>query len=130
MVSCNYYDERYSSCIKNECVKCSCGGDGRKCIFYPEKDEEVEKPMMNIAEMWIKAQQDWKVYECINGDMAYSKATGLVDKNDFDKTWELASWDYKGTKALDDLLGGSAWKEMKIMTKKDAEKQLGVKIID
>lgn len=85
---------------------------------------------MNTAEMWLKAQQDGKVYECINGDIAYSKSTGLVDKYDFNETWELENWDYKGKKAFDDLLGGSEWKEMRIMTKSEAEKKLGVKIID
>ena len=84
---------------------------------------------MNMAEMWLKAQEDGKVYECVDGDMAYSKETGLVDKYDFNEVWELTNWDYLGTKALDNLLGGSEWKEMKTMTKEEAEKQLGVKIV-
>ena len=48
---------------------------------------------MNTAEMWLKAQEDGKVYECVSGDIAYSKEMGLVDKYDFDEVWELTKWD-------------------------------------
>ena len=47
---------------------------------------------MNTAEMWIKAQQDGKIYECVNGDIAYSKDRGLVEKYDLKTPWNLDSW--------------------------------------
>ena len=119
-----------SRCLgAKEVETCSCGGDESKCDFYPEKRKAVEKKM-NTAEMWLKAQEDGKVYECVKGDIAYSKEMGLVDKYDFNEVWELTNWDYLGTRALDNLLGGCEWKEMKTMTKEEAEQQLGVKIVD
>ena len=121
---------KYGVCLgTKEIDRCDCGGDESKCDFYPEKRKVAQKTL-NTAEMWLKAQEDGKVYECVSGDIAYSKEMGLVDKYDFDEVWELTNWDYLGAKALDNLLGGSEWKEMKIMTKEEAEKQLGVKIVD
>ena len=93
-----YYGE--SRCLGTKEVEtCSCGGDESKCDFYPEKRKVAEKKM-NTAEMWLKAQEDGKIYECINGDIAYSKAMGLVDKDDFNKVWKLANWDCDRAKAL------------------------------
>ena len=90
-----------------------------------------EKTTLNTAEMGLKAQEDGKIYECINGDIAYSKAIGLVDKDDFNKVWELSNWDYDKAKALDNLLGSCEWREMsEIMTKAEAEKKFGIRIAD
>lgn len=84
---------------------------------------------MNTAEMWVKAQSDGKIYECIDGDVAYSKDRGLVDKYDLDTPWRLDSWDYKKQYALDALME-CEWKEMDCnMTIQEAEKRFGINII-
>ena len=144
MEKCDCYHERtgrdplfgspvtYGVCYgTKECDECSCGADPAKCDFYPEKRKKAEKKL-NTAQMWLKAKEDGKIYECTNGDIAYSKKTGLVDKNDFNKVWELANWDYDGAHALDELLGGSEWEEkaMKLMTRAEAEKEYQIKIVD
>ena len=121
-----------SRCLGTKEVEtCSCGGDESKCDFYPEKRKAAQKTL-NTAEMWLKAQEDGKIYECINGDIAYSKTIGLVDKDDFNEVWELSNWDYDRAKALDSLLGDCEWREMSetIMTKAEAEKKFGIRIVD
>lgn len=142
MDKCDCYHER-EECIYNclptfrrygvcsgipVCSPCDCDGDESKCDFYPEKRKGTKK-VMNTAEMWLQAQKDGKFYECINGDIAYSKELGLVDKYSYD-IWELESWDSDGSKALDSLLGESEWEEMETMTRSEAENRLGIKIID
>ena len=121
----------YGVCLgTREVEMCNCGGDESKCTFYPEKRKAAEKKM-NTAEMWLKAQEDGKIYECINGDIAYSKATGLVDKDNFNKVWQLSNWDGDRAKALDNLLGGCEWREMpiQIMSKREAEVEFGIRIV-
>ena len=120
-----------SRCLgTKEIDRCNCGGDESKCDFYPEKRKAAEKKM-NTAEMWLKAQEDGKIYECINGDIAYSKAMGLVDKDNFNVVWQLSNWDCDRAKALDNLLGGCEWREMpiKIMAKHEAEVEFGIRIV-
>ena len=113
-----------------ESKRCNCFGIKSNCDFYPEKRKAAEKKM-NTAEMWLKAQEDGKIYECINGDIAYSKAMGLVDKDNFNEVWQLSNWDDDKAKALDNLLGGCEWREMPItiMTKHEAEVEFGIRII-
>lgn len=83
---------------------------------------------MNTAEMWIKAQVDGKFYECINGDMAYSKDRGLIDKIDL-SPWNLDAWSHVGKDGLDDLMN-CQWEEVNnAMTIKEAEEKFGIKII-
>ena len=85
---------------------------------------------MNTAEMWIKAQEDGKVYKCIGGDMAYSKKYGLTDKDNFNEGWNLDAWEESGARGLDELLS-CEWEEMpNAMTIKEAEKRFGIKIIN
>ena len=120
-----------SRCLGTKEVEpCNCYGDESKCDFYPEKRKAAEK-MLNTAEMWLKAQEDGKIYECINGDIAYSKAIGLVDKDDCNKVWKLSNWDCDRAKALDSLLGDCEWREMpiKIMTKHEAAVEFGIRIV-
>ena len=122
---------KYGVCLgTKEVDHCNCGGDESKCDFYPEKRKAAEKKM-NTAEMWLKAQEDGKIYECINGDIAYSKAMGLVDKDNFNVVWQLSNWDCDRAKALDNLLGGCEWREMPItiMTKHEAEVEFGIRIV-
>ena len=84
---------------------------------------------MNTAEMWLKAQKDGKLYECINGDIAYSKELGLVDKDNFDEAWGLDSWG-NGAHGIDEFLGNCEWEEMcEVMTIKEAEEKFGIRII-
>ena len=141
MGQCNCYNVRidriygnevkYGVCLgTKEIDRCGCEGDESKCDFYPEKRKAAEKKM-NTAEMWLKAQEDGKIYECINGDIAYSKAIGLVDKDDFNKVWKLSNWDCDRAKALDSLLGDCEWREMpiKIMTKHEAAVEFGIRIV-
>lgn len=84
---------------------------------------------MNTAEMWLKAQEDEKIYECINGDMAYSKKYGLTDKYNFNEEWNLDAWAECGARGLDDLLN-CEWEEMSnAMTIEEAEERFGIKIV-
>lgn len=83
---------------------------------------------MNTAEMWLKAQEDGKIYECIDGDMAYSKEYGLTDKFDFNDGWSLGAWGDRGADGLDDLLS-CEWKEMvNVMTISEAEERFNIRI--
>ena len=85
---------------------------------------------MNTAEMWIKAQEDGKIYECINGDMAYSKKYGLTDKYNFNEEWNLDAWKDCGAKGLDCLMDNCVWAEMNnVMTIDVAEERFGIKIV-
>ena len=84
---------------------------------------------MNTAEMWTTAQNDGKIYESVDGDIAYSKDMGLVDKYDFNSPWCLDAWEDKKQYGLDDLMS-CEWKEMSnYMTIKEAESRFGIKII-
>lgn len=85
---------------------------------------------MNTAEMWLKAQNDGKIYECINGEMAYSKKYGLTDKYDFNEGWNLEAWKHCGARGLDELLADCKWEEMNnVMTIEEAEEKFGIVII-
>lgn len=125
-----YTEKKYGICLgTKECDECSCGGYESQCDFYPEKRKKAMKTM-NTAEMWLKAQEDGKTYECINGDIAYSKENGLFDKITFEG-WLLKAWDCYGACGLDKLLGGCEWREWEeVMTKAKAEEKFGIKIID
>ena len=85
---------------------------------------------MNTAEMWLKAQIDGKIYECINGEIAYSKDRGLVDKYNLNDPWPLDAWGHCGAKGLDELMADCKWEEMNnVMTIEEAEERFGIKII-
>lgn len=84
---------------------------------------------MNTAEMWLKAQENGKIYECINGDIAYSKDMGLVEKDDFRCYWGLESWEHEKGEGLDSLMN-CEWEEMgNVMTIQEAEQKFGIRII-
>lgn len=98
-----------------------------ECTEYPEEKNEVT--VMNTAEMWLKAQNDGKIYECIDGDMAYSKNMGLVDKWDFDEPWGLEAWKVERENGLDSLME-CEWQVMgNAMTIEEAETRFGIKIV-
>lgn len=110
-----------SYCIgTKECEICNCGADESKCDFYPEKRKKAEKPM-TTAEMWLKAQEDGEAYITIDGDASYSVADGFIMENlHVSNVQTLSDWMSK------------TWKkqELRKMTRVEAEKQLGVKIVD
>lgn len=113
------YLEGYCTGTK-ECETCSCEGDQAKCSFYPEKRKAAMKPM-TTAEMWLKAQEDGEAYITIDGDASYSVADGFIMENlHVSNVQTLSDWMSK------------TWKkrERKEMTRAEAEKQLGVKIVD
>ena len=92
MGQCNCYNVRidriygnemkYGVCLgTKEIDRCNCGGDESKCDFYPEKRKKAEK-LLNTAEMWLKAQEDGKIYYSEKADALYSKEFGLVEEED------------------------------------------------
>lgn len=98
-----------------------------ECTEYPEKrNKEI---VMNTAEMWLKAQKDGKTYECIDGDIAYSKDMGLVDKWDFNEPWNLEAWKEEEEHGFDCLME-CKWQVMdNVMTVEEAEQRFGIKIV-
>lgn len=109
-----------------ECDECSCGGDPAKCDFYPEKrekctfDDRKGDKSMNTAEMWLAAQNNGKKYKC--QDMRYKKTTGFCDSSGM-------NWNPDAFRSIEDIMQ-RAWTECKEMTRTEAEKALGVDIID
>lgn len=105
-----------------ECEPCDCGGDVSKCDFYLEKRVKAQHiDTFNTAEMWIEASKDGETYIEINGDASYSKETGFVMENvNIPNTLTLSDWLEK------------KWRmqEKRKMTKAEAEKEFGIKIID
>ena len=121
-----YYGE--SRCLGTKEVEpCSCGGDESKCDFYPEKRKAAEKKM-NTAEMWLKAQEDGKTYIVKQKTLAYSKERGLfyvTDLTSYNYLKDFKNWKF-------DQLLSLEWTEMSetIMTKAEAEKKFGIRIMD
>lgn len=101
--------------------ECSCNGDESKCNFYPEKRKE--KQVMNIAEMWLKAQKDGKTYKSY--DMFYNKKLGFHDKN-------RNRWPGHAFERIDDIFEANTWelRPDNEMTKAEAEEKFSIKIID
>ena len=121
-----YYGE--SRCLgTKEVDRCNCGGDESKCDFYPEKRKAAEK-MLNTAEMWLKAQEDGKTYIVKQKTLAYSKERGLfyvTDLTSYNYLKDFKNWKF-------DQLLSLEWTEMSetIMTKAEAEKKFGIRIVD
>lgn len=99
--------------------ECNCGGNKAKCDFYPEVREKATKPL-NTAEMWIAAQKDGETYVTDYMKTSYSKDDGFWSNNDLKKDVELTLNDWMNAK----------WKvqERRQMTKKEAEREFGIKI--
>ena len=121
-----YYGE--SRCLgTKEIDRCGCEGDESKCDFYPEKRKAAEK-MLNTAEMWLKAQEDGKTYIVKQKTLAYSKERGLfyvTDLTSYNYLKDFKNWKF-------DQLLSLEWTEMSetIMTKAEAEKKFGIRIVD
>ena len=115
-----YYGE--SRCLGTKEVEtCSCGGDESKCNFYPEKRKAAQK-MLNTAEMWLKAQEDGKMY--VNNDVLYSKVCGFVDVDD------LEPWPIECMPSIESIFNWDGWHEYDkpCMTKAEAEEKFGIRI--
>ena len=116
-----YYGE--SRCLGTKEVEtCSCGGDESKCDFYPEKRKAAQKTL-NTAEMWLKAQEDGKTYIVKQQTLCYSKQRGLFYATNCHSNFNNFT--------LDKFLS-LEWTEMheEIMTKAEAEKKFGIRIVD
>ena len=113
-----------SRCLgTKEVDRCNCGGDKSKCDFYPEKRKAAEKKM-NTAEMWLKAQEDGKTYYSKEADALYSKEFGLVEERDI--SLKVSMGDFP---TFEHLMK-SKWEEVKVMSKAEAEKKYGIRIVD
>ena len=97
-----------------------------KCDFYPEKRKAVEK-MLNTAEMWLKAQEDGKTYIVKQQTLCYSKQRGLFYATDLTSYNSLSNF---ANFTVDRFLS-LEWQEMQeeIMTKAEAEKKYGIRIV-
>ena len=133
MGQCNCYNVRidriygnetkYGVCLgTKEIDRCNCGGDESKCDFYPKKRKAAEKKM-NTAEMWLKAQEDGKTYIVKQQTLCYSKQRGLFYATNCHSNFNNFT--------LDKFLS-LEWTEMSetIMTKAEAEKKFGIRIVD
>ena len=117
------FQHTYGVCLgTKEVDRCNCGGDESKCDFYPEKRKEGQK-MLNTAEMWLKAQEDGKTYYSKKADALYSKEFGLVEERDI--SLEVSMGDFP---TFEHLMR-SEWEEVKVMTKAEAEKKYGIRIV-
>lgn len=132
MGQCNCYNVRidriygnemkYGVCLgTKEVDRCNCGGDESKCDFYPEKRKASEKKM-NTAEMWLKAQEDGKTYQC--NDVFYNKKHGFVDS-------DFQPWPINCVDCIDNIFVWDNWYEYEIplMTKAEAEAEFKIKIV-
>lgn len=130
MVKCSCFDPIYQCCNgTKERDSCNCRGNEKNCDFYPEKREKAkENKTMNTSEMFLEAERTGKMYVVVDGDVAYSTKTGLVDKDDFKIIWKLSMWDGYDKLAFYHLMN-LLWEEYNVISKEEAEKRLGVKII-
>ena len=112
-----------SRCLGTKEVEpCNCYGDESKCDFYPEKRKATQKTL-NTAEMWLKAQEDGKTYIVKQQTLCYSKQRGLFHATNCHSNFNNFT--------LDKFLS-LEWTEMReeIMTKAEAEKKFGIRIVD
>ena len=114
----------YGVCLSTkEGKRCNCYGIKSKCDFYPEKRKVAEKKM-NTAEMWLKAQEDGKIYYSKDADALYSKEFGLVEERDI--SLKVSMGDFP---TFEHLMK-SKWEGVKVMSKAEVEKKYGIKIVD
>ena len=114
---------KYGVCLgTKEIDRCKCGGDESKCDFYPEKRKKAEK-LLNTAEMWLKAQEDGKIYYSEKADALYSKEFGLVEEEDISQKVSMGDF------PTFEHLMQSEWEEVKVMSKAEAEKKFGIRIV-
>lgn len=124
MEKCSYYinhpwSDEYGYCMgTKERDLCSCQGNESKCNYYPEKRNKK----MTTFEMMIEAKDSGKTYRA--DDMLYNAKFGFHDK--YGNKWDVNSFDY-----LNDLFELNNWQEDDTiyMTKSEAEKKYGIKIV-
>ena len=112
-----------SRCLgTKEVDRCNCGGDESKCDFYPKKRKAAQKTL-NTAEMWLKAQEDGRTYIVKQQTLCYSKQRGLFYATNCHSNFNNFT--------LDKFLS-LEWTETQeeIMTKAEAEKKFGIRIVD
>ena len=112
----------YGVCLDTkESKRCNCFGIKSNCDFYPEKRKAAEKKM-NTAEMWLKAQEDGKTYIC--NSVLYNKKTGFISATKL-KPWPISAFDN-----IENLMEAQ-WSlhQEEIMTKAEAEKKYGIRIV-
>ena len=117
------FQHTYGVCLgTKEVDRCNCGGVEFKCDFYPEKRKVAQKTL-NTAEMWLKAQEDGKTYIVKQQTLCYSKQRGLFHATNCHSNFNNFT--------LDKFLS-LEWTEMReeIMTKAEAEKKFGIRIVD
>lgn len=114
------WSDEFGCCMgTKEMETCSCQGDETRCNFYPEK--RIKK--MTTLEMMIEAKDSGKTYRA--NDMLYNNCFGFCDKSG--KKWYGYAFEY-----LNDLFKVDIWQEDNTVyiTKSEAEKKYGIKIID
>lgn len=116
-----YNYERAECWGTKERETCRCGGDKSKCDFYPEIREKAKKEF-NTAEMWLAAQKDGETYVTDYHNTSYSKEDGF---------WSQKLDNFCDTPSLNDWMN-AMWRkqEKRKLTKEQAEKEFGVKIVD
>ena len=84
---------------------------------------------MNTAEMWIEAQKTDDTYDCIGGDVSYSKELGLHDRYS-KREWKLSAWDCKAY-PFDDLMS-CQWEVFNgtRMTRAEVLRKFNIEIVD
>ena len=95
-----------------------------QCTFYPEKRKENK--VINTAEMYLQAQKDGLCYKIVPNEECSESFFYQKDKGFFDgdgDTCYTNIWNY-----FDDMMQ-EQWM-LNTMTKAEAERALGVKIID
>lgn len=118
----DYNGSGYGVCYgTRECDPCSCEGDMSKCNFYPENIKKAKKEL-TTAEMWIAAQEDGETYVTDLCETTYCKTNGFImdEKYKYVDTPSLNSW------------MNAMWlkQEKRKLTREEAEKEFGIKIID
>lgn len=114
------WSDKYGYCMGTKYQEsCYCQGDESRCTYYPEKRHEK----MNTFNMMIKAKETGNTYRA--GDVLYSSHLGFHDK--LGKKWYGDAFEY-----LNDLFAIDEWQEDNniYMTKSEAEKKYGIKIVD
>lgn len=106
--------------------ECFCNGDKNNCTFYPEKINTVK--ILKTPEMWLQAQEDGKYYITISNHddkIIYNKNTGLLYNDDKSLCTPADCW-----YTFDSLMQEQWVCCDNYMTKQEAEKKFGIKIID
>ena len=106
-------------------LECNCGGDRKKCDYFlvireEARQQEKENKYMNTAEMWLKAQEDGKIYYC--GPLEYQKDFGLR----FSETKGIPD---RGAWISLNQFMKEQWYSCPIMTKSEAEAKFNIKIV-